>query len=94
MKRLMIVMLALVFVVSAVALAGGDQNRGDKGQGDVVQNQERLCPDCGTPVGPNCPVCPECGCPQPPCGDGDCDGDCDGDGDQDRQRNRDGSCND
>jgi len=69
MKRLAIVMLCLVFVVSAIAVAGGDQNRGDKGQGNVEQHQERICPECEGPVGPDCPECPQCGCPVPPCGD-------------------------
>ena len=67
MKRLMTVMLSLVFVISVIAMAGGDQNQGDKGKGSVEQHQERLCPECETPVGPNCLLCPECGCPQPPC---------------------------
>lgn len=66
MKRLMIAMLSLVFAISVIAMAGGGQNQGDKGKGNVEQHQERLCPECETPVGPNCFLCPECGCPQPP----------------------------
>ena len=66
MKRLMIAMLSLVFALSVIAMAGGDQNQGDKGKGSVEQHQERLCPECETPVGPNCPLCPECGYPHPP----------------------------
>ena len=56
-------------------IAGGDQNQNQE-QGEKVPPNEfgerdreciRLCIDCETPIGPNCPVCPECGCPQPPC---------------------------
>ena len=88
MKRLMIVMLALMFVVSAVAMAGGDQNRDRHGQSDDDQGQgdcqrTRTCPECDAPVGPGCPQCLECGCPLPP-----------GEGDQQRNRQQDGSCND
>ena len=63
MKRLMIVMLSLVFVVSAIALAGGDKNRKGQDGPPQTQKRDRLCPNCEAPVG-DCPECPECGCPQ------------------------------
>ena len=76
MKRLMVVILCLAFLVfgvSAAVIAGGDQNqnqeRGEKDNpndnGERSRECTRLCIDCEAPIGLDCPFCPECGCPQP-----------------------------
>ena len=76
MKRLVAVMLCLVFLVFAVSapvIAGGDQNQnreqGEKenpnDNGERNRECSRLCIDCETPIDLDCPICPECGCPQP-----------------------------
>ena len=44
-----VAILLLVFASVAPAFAGGGKNRGEKGQGDVVQEQIRNS-DCGTPA--------------------------------------------
>ena len=50
MKRLVVTVLVLLIAASLTsAFAGGDKNRGDKGQGAVVQEQIRN-QDCGTPA--------------------------------------------
>jgi len=43
MKKMILVLLAVTFVISltTACYAAGDQNQGDKGQGTVVQNQVR-----------------------------------------------------
>jgi hypothetical protein len=80
MKCLLVVMLCFVFLmvgVSAPVIAGGDQvqnqERGEKDNpndnGKRKRECFRLCIDCESPIGLNCPLCPECGCPQPPCGE-------------------------
>jgi len=100
MKRTMIVMLALLFAVSAICLAGGDQNQNQKGkegtpgEGDQNHDRIRICPD-----GPECPGCPDCECPEGdgPNGDGSC-GQASSGGEViamgDRDRIRDGDCED
>jgi hypothetical protein len=48
MRKIVVVTVLLVFAASAV-FAGGDKNRGSKGQGEVVQRQIRNT-DNGTPA--------------------------------------------
>jgi membrane protease subunit (stomatin/prohibitin family) len=76
MKRLLVVMLCLGFLmvgVSGSVIAGGGQvqnreqgakdNHNDNGE--RTRNCNRFCIDCGAPLSCDYPVCPECGCPQP-----------------------------
>ncbi len=80
MKRLMVALLCLAFLVfagSVPVLGGGDQNQnqnenreqGEKDNpndnGERKRECSRLCIDCGAPIDLDCPLCPECGSPQP-----------------------------
>ena len=48
MKKIALILLVLLIGVAAAAFAGGDKNRGDRGTGEVQQEQVRNT-DEGTP---------------------------------------------